>query len=69
LTVTCEQCRFWERYEGDAGLCRRNAPFPEAATHDACWPLTLSEDWCGDFQPQPVTQKVESPHALPGQTP
>lgn len=64
MTVACESCRFWERTNECDGMCRRNSPFPDTTSHEAYWPLTLSSDWCGDFQPHPVQQKVEAPDAL-----
>jgi hypothetical protein len=62
----CQTCRFWEgvAHRYGEGLCRRNSPWPDTTTHAALWPVTLAVDWCGDFQPQPVKQKVEAPDAL-----
>jgi len=57
----CSRCRFWERVhaESDVGHCRRfppqasdiepteDSPPGLAIIHD--WPLTLANNWCGEF--------------------
>ena len=57
----CSCCRFWDRVhtESDVGHCRRHPPqvseieliddVPPAIEilHD--WPLTVANNWCGDF--------------------
>jgi hypothetical protein len=55
-TEACRVCRFWlapERSAG-AGHCRRYAPKPntEPIPTQKCteWPLTLRDDWCGEFE-------------------
>jgi len=49
----CSQCRFWRQRgpEGGEGECRR---YPPQLSHDdgrGSWPITLANDWCGDFAP------------------
>ena len=46
---TCETCRWWD---SDTETCRIKAP----STHEFCtiWPSTLSDDWCGDHEPDPA---------------
>lgn len=67
----CETCRFWDEDGDDAdGICRRYAPRPEMnergqdgdawETYPA-WPLTVSTDWCGEWQ------AIELPVVPPGQ--
>lgn len=59
----CKQCKYWKdprsmsSYESEQGECHRNPPVVNGggsdAFHDCCWwtwPLTLSSDWCGEFQ-------------------
>ena len=60
----CKDCRFWKGNEEDMdnGECRRRAPLAVLSrdevepTHWAFWPRTLSDEWCGEFQPLPVNQ-------------
>ncbi len=68
----CETCLWWEPVDDDGkGFCRRYAPRPSAprpsATksmlRDANWPLTYSDDWCGEWQPEAVAQVRETPPA------
>ena len=54
----CGNCRFWERVGGAEGLCRRESP-QGLVVEDGegrwgvewRWPLTLGEDWCGEWKP------------------
>jgi len=59
----CETCRFWEGGDGEGtGPCRRNAPPVRLGLDDdgerfghaefAYWPITLTDDWCGEHQPR-----------------
>ena len=55
-TATCEFCRFWLLMfpDQEIGECRRHAPpayhrAPSETLRDAAWPLTCSEEWCGEF--------------------
>ena len=58
--MECKACRFWMKLgERDAGECRRRAPvvvlFPTAAPQRrVAWPMTLSREWCGEFEPREV---------------
>ncbi len=56
----CETCRFWDSPHVDQqedGLCRRHAPrcFPRKEESETLryprWPLTLNDEWCGEWQP------------------
>jgi hypothetical protein len=61
--LTCENCRFFVlNYKEDGGDCRRYAPKPmlfadtdEAHKVDIVWPEMCLEDWCGEFQPHPIS--------------
>lgn len=64
MTVTCEACRFWERKKDQEGECHCHCPEPGTKQWKARWPLTLASEWCGDFQPLPVQQKVEASNAV-----
>ena len=56
---SCEKCRFWDERAAD-GFCRRNPPIIDpkedletVGTPDyftGMWPMTLSDDWCGEWQ-------------------
>ena len=56
---TCGSCRFWDPIwklqseDGDKkskrGGCHRYAPHSSALTQS--WPVTLADEWCGDFEP------------------
>jgi hypothetical protein len=43
--MTCETCRWWDVGVYDKGECHRHAPKAVGA-----WPVTLSRDWCGDYE-------------------
>lgn len=54
----CMNCRFWQRKEeAYRGRCRRHAPRPLLLTDDdpedelcnASWPITMDDDWCGQW--------------------
>lgn len=61
----CSECAYWEgvgesRELSASGFCRRNAPtvavalvsrVNNAPEHDALWPHTLLDDWCGQYRP------------------
>ena len=57
---TCGTCRFWDPIwklqseDGDKkskrGGCHRHAPHSSALTQS--WPMTLADEWCGDFEPR-----------------
>jgi hypothetical protein len=60
---TCETCVFWDKPEYPVPFrpqpCRRYPPYDGAQWGKAAgycrpvWPLTFSEDWCGEHQPKP----------------
>ena len=60
MTITCEQCLYWERREGDCGWCRRMSPGLVA------WPESNNDDWCGQATPrdsgstQPVHEAAQA---------
>lgn len=50
----CSACVFWDAPNLEAGLgwCRVNPPVQLTSTasgQTAAWPLTRSDDWCGDW--------------------
>ncbi len=47
----CEACRFWKESSRRKGFCHRYPPFPGKG--HALWPVTLADDWCGEFQARP----------------
>lgn len=64
--LTCSGCRFWDRRQNaDLGLCRRRAPLPGLPrtsgldAERALWPLTVADDFCGEWQPPSVVQRKE----------
>jgi hypothetical protein len=46
---TCESCAYWQQSPTQKwnGYCRRYAPRPGDCTQ--VWPLTKSDDFCGDY--------------------
>ena len=57
--MTCSQCKYWDNLCDDEfpdqGECRRHAPKPLSTDMDrhrlhAYWPVTYSDDWCGDCE-------------------
>ncbi len=59
---TCRRCLWWDG-AGPArgvGRCRRNSPVPADGETQvlayARWPLTLADDWCGEWQPPAMSQ-------------
>ncbi|MBW2601167.1 MAG: hypothetical protein JRD47_04455 [Deltaproteobacteria bacterium] len=56
-TRCCANCDFWKQRPGvnNEGFCRKNAPFPKTQTPRTTlfvtWPITLADDWCGEFRP------------------
>jgi hypothetical protein len=51
----CGRCRFWDRLDDDledVGLCRRYPPVIQGERgHNAEWPETQGEEWCGEWCP------------------
>ena len=64
---SCATCRFWYPLPGvpvdyPGGYCRRRAP--GIATNNwqsAEWPLTINEDWCGEYAQIVAVQGTRSP--------
>jgi hypothetical protein len=62
MTITCEQCAYWEQREGEVGWCRRDPPGKLAYG----WPLSRRDDWCGQAMPrkcgstQPVHEAAQA---------
>ena len=52
----CQHCDLWQRddLEPSLGICRSNPPQVQEADEDliGVWPMTGSDDWCGNFQPR-----------------
>lgn len=49
MADSCQTCRFWKKDTSLNGLCRRNAPKPDATRFSARWPRTKQDEWCGEF--------------------
>lgn len=55
-TAACEKCVYWKATAESTGECRRNAPqsvvfaVDEATRFETRFPVTSSDDWCGEFQ-------------------
>lgn len=56
-TRACEKCAYWNSLEDAHGECRRHAPqtiafeVDEEVKFESMFPVTASDDWCGDFSP------------------
>ncbi len=48
--MRCETCRWWDSLTDVVGLCRRHAP-----RRDREWPEVHDSDWCGEWEPCPLT--------------
>ena len=62
---SCSECAYWLEFAAqtddplfDHGECHRHAPFPHMSLNNrppksrSRWPITESEDFCGDAQPR-----------------
>jgi len=60
----CDHCRYWVRHlHRGRGTCHRNTPHPVAGF--GVWPITLGNDWCGEFKAkQAVKKKSEETNLL-----
>jgi hypothetical protein len=54
---TCSNCRFWAPNDEDEAIaeCHRHSPKAvrldvDLLSFDGVWPLTYSNDWCGEFE-------------------
>jgi hypothetical protein len=67
--VKCADCKFWKAKDGGTfddgvGECRRYAARPliaddadaEPKSPFVAWPLTLDDQFCGDYEPRRETQ-------------
>lgn len=52
---TCSNCRAWDAYDSDAGVCRRHPPQLTAGEVGCVWPETYYDDWCFDWLPNEET--------------
>lgn len=48
---SCDTCTHWAALDDEIGQCRRHAPRPRPSTDDIRWPVTDSDDWCGEWEP------------------
>lgn len=49
----CQNCKFWDvGKRGNRGLmrCRRYPPPGTDSPNADYWPMTLADDWCGEFK-------------------
>lgn len=52
---TCSACAHWNEVEDGHGECRRHAPqtiafeVDDEVKFESMFPVTASDDWCGDF--------------------
>ncbi|KAF0095801.1 MAG: Uncharacterized protein E1N59_577 [Puniceicoccaceae bacterium 5H] len=57
-TRACDACQYWQALDNSDGECRRYAPRSVAfkvddnTTFEAKFPVTASNDWCGEFEPK-----------------
>ncbi|MEM0965640.1 MAG: hypothetical protein AAGJ81_05785 [Verrucomicrobiota bacterium] len=55
-TKTCAACKYWNAKKENEGECRVRAPqtmvfrVDEETQFETRFPVTRSEDWCGEFQ-------------------
>ena len=52
MKETCGMCRFWQKLDDTAGRCRGAPPVFVPGRAIAVAPITLSYDWCGQWQPK-----------------
>ena len=64
-TDTCYFCRFWIgqgiRERGPKGSCRRFPPVVTSRYPEGGFPITLSTDWCGEWQRDSGQQQSDTP--------
>ena len=64
---TCATCACWRNIDAESGKCCRHAPrFSPVETFEGLadelygyWPVTMPDDFCGEWLPLPVAQAVE----------
>lgn len=73
--IFCKECQFWKRVtEAPAkGECHRKAPGPVIREKPEkqmplllVWPITVSEDFCGDGILAIESRIAKGPHGIPG---
>lgn len=64
----CRDCRFWDPWSMDRGICRRFPPGVGAMRSDGAGSRshTMAADWCGEFQSRDPG-KEGSPPELAGE--
>jgi hypothetical protein len=61
----CSRCVYWKPRAGveKEGSCCKHAPMPVVqaprSTLFVTWPITMADDWCGEFRP--AESKGEGP--------
>ena len=64
---SCYTCRFWEgqglRQRGPKGTCRRYPPVVTPRSPEGDFPITLSTDWCGEWNRVAVAAVGGAPSA------
>ena len=57
---SCKTCRWWDPRNLEnkgVGLCRFSPPVIQGRLLIGQWPVTSTEDWCGDFAYPPETDE------------
>jgi len=47
---TCTSCAWWADLGDLIGQCRRHAPRPRSSSEEVVWPITDSDDYCGEWE-------------------
>ena len=63
MKMTCENCKFWDKYDHalGEGHCRKSHPTTGG------WPRTRDIDWCGEFarrDPEDFTDEAVAAQAV-----
>lgn len=62
----CADCRFFQKYSGQVGHCKRYPPTLYACDEDnssnVAFPLLSKDEWCGDFQRNGWVYKGDAPN-------
>jgi hypothetical protein len=64
--VLCRTCVWWKPRDKESGNCHRNAPLPPPngqALDRVHWPITMYDDYCGDWAAPPVSNNLEEKKA------
>lgn len=62
---TCGLCHWWKRINGGVGRCKRFPPVPMPGSAGV-WPMSLAEDYCGEFEARAVEAAKPVGFAPPG---